>query len=190
MSTEQEKPEEKEGEGKRGVGRPTEYDPKYCEQANKLCKLGATDEEMADFFDVSVTTLNNWKEKHPEFLLSIREGKEVADMEVVNNLYNGCFDRAIVEEQAFKVKEVSYDENGKRCESERVEVVSVARAVPGDYRSQQFWLRNRKSKNWREKIETEHSGIVTTAGADIVKNLSDGALKELREAHNTDSKRD
>ena len=35
---------------KRPIGRPTKYKPEYSAQAQKLCLLGATDAEMADFF--------------------------------------------------------------------------------------------------------------------------------------------
>ena len=42
-------------------GRPTKYKAEYAEQARKLCLLGATDMEMADFFEVSEFTINKWK---------------------------------------------------------------------------------------------------------------------------------
>jgi hypothetical protein len=43
------------------AGRPTKYQPEFAEQAYKLCLLGATDPEMADFFEVCVATVQNWK---------------------------------------------------------------------------------------------------------------------------------
>ena len=55
------------------VGRPTKYDPKYIEQVYKLCLLGATDSDMANFFNISEATLNNWKIEYPEFLESIKK---------------------------------------------------------------------------------------------------------------------
>lgn len=33
------------------AGRPTKYKPEYAEQASKLCALGATDAQLADFFE-------------------------------------------------------------------------------------------------------------------------------------------
>ena len=57
------------------TGRPTKYKSEYAEQAVKLCMLGMTDAEMASFFDVSESTLNLWKEAHPEFSESIKRGK-------------------------------------------------------------------------------------------------------------------
>ena len=52
---------------KRPVGRPSKYKSEYAEQARKLCLLGATDTDMADFFDVDEATINRWKLDFPEF---------------------------------------------------------------------------------------------------------------------------
>lgn len=54
-------------EAKKKRGRPNLYKDEYCEQARKLCRLGAIDTELAEFFGVTVTTLNNWKIEHPDF---------------------------------------------------------------------------------------------------------------------------
>jgi hypothetical protein len=54
------------------AGRPSSYRPEYAVQAEKFCRLGATDRELADFFEVSEQTINAWKEAHPEFLESLR----------------------------------------------------------------------------------------------------------------------
>ena len=57
-------------------GRPTDYRAEYAEQAEKLCLLGATDIQLADFFDVAESTIHLWKHTHPEFSESIKDGKE------------------------------------------------------------------------------------------------------------------
>ena len=67
------------------AGRPSQYKAEYCEQAYKLCLLGATDVQLADFFGVSEQTLNTWKQKHPKFLESLRAGKDEADAESNND---------------------------------------------------------------------------------------------------------
>src|SRR5690348_1824657 len=69
-------------------GRPTVYKPEFVEQARKLCVLGATDVELADFFEVTVTTLNRWKSLYPEFCASIKSGKDVSDERVERSLYH------------------------------------------------------------------------------------------------------
>ena len=68
-------------------GRPSLYREEYAEQARKLCLLGATDKELADFWGVSVQTYYDWQKAHPEFLESIMRGKILADAEVADKLY-------------------------------------------------------------------------------------------------------
>jgi hypothetical protein len=60
-------------------GRPSKFKADYAQQAEKLCDLGATDEDLADFFDVSIRTIANWKSEHPEFLQALKGGKSQAD---------------------------------------------------------------------------------------------------------------
>ncbi len=67
-------------------GRPTRYKAEYTEQAFKLCLLGATDANLADFFEVSEKTINTWKDAHPEFLQSLKAGKDEADANVGERL--------------------------------------------------------------------------------------------------------
>ncbi|TRB81349.1 helix-turn-helix domain-containing protein, partial [Mannheimia haemolytica] len=68
-------------------GQPTKYKPEYVTQVEKLCLLGATDKDIADFFEVAESTINNWKIEYPEFLESIKKGKLLADANVANSLY-------------------------------------------------------------------------------------------------------
>lgn len=55
----------------RGPGRPTLFRPEYVEQARKLALLGATDREVADFFDTSPSE-DDW---YRECLRVIREDR-------------------------------------------------------------------------------------------------------------------
>ena len=70
------------------MARPTDYREEYNEQVIGLCRLGATDVDLANFFNVAEKTIDNWKNKYPEFLQSIKEGKEVSDLNVAQSLYN------------------------------------------------------------------------------------------------------
>jgi len=144
-------------------GRPTKYSEAYNQQVYKLCLLGATDVEIADFFEVCEKTINNWKDEHPEFLQSIKKGKTAADMDVAFSLYETTKDREVTEVKAIKCKEVSYNNEGKRVEKETVKLVPETRIIPADYRSQSLWLRNRQSAKWKDKQEVDH----TTNGASI-----------------------
>lgn len=122
-------------------GRPTSYKKQYNEQVRKLCLLGATDTEIADFFEVSLATINNWKHDHPKFLESIKKGKDIADSEVASSLYNRA--------RGITCKEVRTKNDGSK--------ETVERELPPDPTAIIFWLKNRQTKKWRDKQKEEIS---------------------------------
>ncbi|WP_159799255.1 hypothetical protein [Flavobacterium sp. MK4S-17] len=155
---------------KNKAGRPPLYRNEYPAQAYKLCLLGATDSDLASFFGISRDTLNRWKKSHTDFAQSVIKGKKAADMEVAASLYQAALDRVITLKQAIKCKEVYYDDNGKRVEKERIEIVEVEKHVPADFRSQQFWLKNRNPQQWSDKYEEneeQHKDVLLNLGSGI-----------------------
>ena len=57
-----------------GPGNPSLYKPDYCELAHNYCLLGATNEELASFFDVVRSSIDNWIASHPEFAKAVHDG--------------------------------------------------------------------------------------------------------------------
>ena len=131
-----------------GSGRPTLYNEKYEKQAYKLCLLGATDQELADFFDVCEATINNWKLEYPKFLESIKRGKTLADANVSDRLYQRAlgFEHNDEEIKVLSSKDGSY-----------IERVKTRKIYPPDPTSMIFWLKNRQSAKWRDKQEVEQN---------------------------------
>lgn len=121
---------------------------------------GLNDEQLADKIGIKPWTLYDWKKKYPQISQAIRAGKDVPDRKVENELYKSCFDRKITVRKAFKVKEVYYDENGKRCEKEHLETAEEDVAIPANEKAQEFWLSNRKPEQWSRKEKLELSGSV------------------------------
>ena len=68
-------------------GNTTKWSRDLIRLVYQLCLLGHTDEEVAKVMEVSIHTINQWKRTHPEFLEAMREGKEIADAQVVHALY-------------------------------------------------------------------------------------------------------
>jgi hypothetical protein len=124
-------------------GRPSLYREEFAEQARKLCLLGATDKELADFWGVSVQTYYDWQKAHPEFLESIMRGKIVADAEVASKL----FERACGYVHG-AVKFYRGEDGG---------VIKVPCEVhyPPDTQAASLWLRNRRKQHWRDRHEVE-----------------------------------
>jgi len=140
------------------VGRPTKYDPDFNFQVEKLSKLGATDKEIADFFDVSESTINLWKIEYPEFSESIKKGKVLADSNVAQSLYH----RAIG---------YQHDDTDIRVVDKEIVETPIIKYYPPDPTAAIFWLKNRRPKEWRDKsqMEVEHSGDVIFRGMNVIK---------------------
>lgn len=132
------------------LGRPTLYRKVYDKQALKLCLLGATDAELAAFFDISRDTIMEWRAAHRTFSDSIARGKVAADAEVAHSLYQRAIGATWVEEQAVKIRTGQY--------TEEVTVTSLEKAAPPDTPAASLWLRNRQPLKWRDKAQVELSG--------------------------------
>jgi transposase-like protein len=61
---------------KRPVGRPSLYDPKYCEEVVALGKIGKSVEAIGAILGVGTKTLYNWRDQHEEFLHALDMAKE------------------------------------------------------------------------------------------------------------------
>ena len=72
--------------------RQTDYRAEYAELARNYCLLGATDADLATFFDVSERTIYRWKKNQPEFAAAIVEGSRHANAKVTGRLYDRCLD--------------------------------------------------------------------------------------------------
>jgi len=129
------------------AGRPTDFAAEMIEQAAKLCSLGATDDEMADFFGIHRATLYRWKLEHPEFCDAIKIAKEAADDRVERSLYQKATGYNVTEEQAIKLKVGQFEEE--------VEVVEISKHIPADTTAAIFWLKNRRG--WRDRQEVDHT---------------------------------
>ncbi|MBY8826373.1 helix-turn-helix domain-containing protein [Sphingomonas colocasiae] len=128
-------------------GRPTLYRAEMAEQARKLCELGATDFELADFFDVDVRTIHRWKHSQPEFAAALRVGKDIADDRVERAYYNRAIGYSYVAEKIFQ-------HQGKVLRADYVE------HMPPDSSAAFNWLRNRRPEQWRDRQERHVTGHV------------------------------
>ena len=126
-------------------GRPTKYEDDYPEKAYKLCLLGATDKQLADFFEVNEDTVNQWKLDHPEFSESLRDGKYNADAVIAQSLYHRAKGYEHPEDKIFNDEGVAM-------------VVPTIKHYPPDTTACIFWLKNRQKDKWRDKTETELMG--------------------------------
>jgi transcriptional regulator with XRE-family HTH domain len=115
---------------------------------------GLTDEQIANNMGVSIATLYNYKRDHLVVLESLKRGKEVVDIQVENAL----FKRAMGYKYTETTKERIVDP--VTFKSSLTVTKEVIKEVAPDVTAQIFWLKNRKSKEWRDKQDIEHSGEI------------------------------
>jgi len=127
------------------MARPSKYNPEYVEQAAKLCALGATDIEIADFFGVDARTLYRWKGEYPEFCQSLKVSKEIADDRIERSLFA-------------RANGYEHDEVDIRVVAGVVVQTPIRKFYPPDTTACIFWLKNRRPDLWRDKVEQEVTG--------------------------------
>jgi len=111
-------------------GRPSKYDKVlYPLLGYWVGRAGLIDRDVAKVFNITESTLNKWKKDYPEFSESLKKGKDTPDDQV---------------ESALLKKALGYEYQGKY--------------YPPDTTAMIFWLKNRRSAQWRDKQELQHSG--------------------------------
>jgi DNA-binding NarL/FixJ family response regulator len=131
-----------------------------AETIGKLCALGHTDFEIAQFFGISAgSVLNRWKAEFPAIAEAFTVGKGIADARVERSLFN----RAVG---------YSYDAIKIFNDKGAVTKVDYVEHMPPDTGAAVFWLKNRMQEKWRDRRE------VIAPGTDG-KNLNDLSGDEL-----------
>jgi serine protease inhibitor len=126
------------------AGRPTKYKAEYAEQVYKLCVLGLVDKEIAEFFEVSESTLNLWKKEHAKFSESMGKGKVIADANTAVSLYK---------------RANGYEHDDIHFSSYQGEVTKTEyiKHYPPDVEAAKFFLKNRQRDKWKDRIDNTHS---------------------------------
>lgn len=136
------------------MARPTKFKPEFIEQARKLCRLGATDMEIADFFGIEVRTLYRWKAENEEFCQALKIAKEEADERVERSLFA-------------RANGYEHDEVDIKVVAGQIVQTPIRKYYPPDTTACIFWLKNRKKADWRDKQDVEHSGSVTVVASEL-----------------------
>lgn len=119
-----------------------QYDPAFDGFAQRFCETGATDAEIAAFFEIPVGLLYQWRRDHPSFAASIKVGKEIADLRVERALYEMAVGTV--------VDDVKVLGDGG--------IVPYQRRIDPQLGAATMWLKNRQRDKWRDKVDHEHTG--------------------------------
>src|SRR6478609_11359678 len=148
------------------MGRPSSFRPEFVEQARKLCELGATDLELADFFEVDVRTIYRWQAQQDAFCHALKAGKVAADERVTRSLYH---------------RACGYTHDAVKIFQHQGEPVRVPyrEHVPPDTTAAIFWLKNRRPEEWRDRHNHEITGknggaieVTDTAAVELARRVA------------------
>lgn len=124
------------------MARPSKYDAECLPAITKLCELGATDRDIADFLEIRLSTLYKWKLENDAFSDALKRGKETADNAVQDRLFKRATGYSFEAVKIFMpagAKEPVY--------------APYTEHVPPDTTAMIFWLKNRRPDEWRDKRE-------------------------------------
>ena len=135
-------------------GRPTKFTPVMYRQAEKLALLGATNEDIADFFEVAVSTISKWMKEDQKFSDAIKKGKQIADANVASSLYKRANGFRYQETK----NEIVVTESGDELVAGKTRTM---KQVAPDTTACIFWLKNRQPTLFRDKQTIEQMGETT-----------------------------
>lgn len=122
----------------------TSYTPAFAGVAERLCRNGATDVEIAEILGICVRTLYRWRGEHAAFAAACRAGKALADDRIERALYQ---------------RAVGYTARAEKVVTPRGHarpvVVSYEVHVPADVRAAKFWLAVRRPEIWAQAAAAE-----------------------------------
>ena len=139
-------------------GRPTKYKDEYARMARKACLMGATNDDLAELFDVATSTIHEWRDNHEDFSDAIKQAKVESDAQVERALFERATGYSHPEVKVFHDQGEIYTWEG-------------IKHYPPDTAAAFIWLKNRQPQRWRDKQEIEHSGAINITIEESEKDL-------------------
>lgn len=123
------------------IGRPPKYRPEYADIACKLVDtMGATDQQLADFFDVGAYTVWRWKLRYPEFRVAVELTPERANKIMERSLF---------------LRGTGYSHPAVKiflpAGAKEPVLVRYTEYYPPDTGAAALWLHNRDPKRWKNR---------------------------------------
>lgn len=143
---------------KRKEFRQMKYKEEYVEQAFIACsELGADDKALAKLFFTTEATINNWKIRYPEFLESLKRGKDIWDTENIE------------QSLAHRARGYSHPDVHISNYMGEITITEITKHYPPDTTACIFWLCNRNRDRWKsvnsnrlEDMDEDSDELVTS----------------------------
>jgi hypothetical protein len=129
-----------------------------------FAKLGATQEQIAEFMNVNRNTVKEWFKTIPGLYVAVKNAKEQFDLEIINSMAHNAIGFSHEDTQFFMYK-------GQVIEKK------YTKYYPPNVVAGIFWLKNRQGEKWQDQKDVNHkySGTVN------LRKIEDIPIEELSE---------
>lgn len=135
---------------------PSKYNPAYHDDwAWSLAIKGATNEEIAEAFGITVRTFIRWKQQYQSLADAVAQGKDIADAKVEKSLYQRAIGYTVTDTE----KIIEHDPKDGSVRPIRVK--NTEKHIAPDTMACMYWLNNRKRAHWSQRQE-----VALSAGDD------------------------
>lgn len=107
---------------------------------------GLTNLQIAHNIGITDRTFSDWVGRFPSISSALKKGKAPVDFEVENALLK----RALGYDYEEVITEIEEAPGGKQ----KKHIRKVQKHMPADTTAQIFWLKNRRPKRWRDRVES------------------------------------
>ena len=124
------------------IGRPTLKTEDRINKTLELAREGKTNKQIAEIIGVVESTVKRWMSLDFEFSAAVKQLKQEADELVEASLFKSAlgYDRTLKKNLVTKDKVIPYEDTTY---------------YPPNPTSMIFWLKNRKPKQWKDRVEIQ-----------------------------------
>lgn len=146
----------------------------------RLCLLGMTNAQLAEWFAKDISTINHWYKTNPRFAQAVDKGRKHADGKVAEALYRTAMG---FEHESFKffkipVTEKEYDEDGnviKEISYHKIVKKRYTKKYKPDTKAALKFLAARNRNTWGESYKVEHKHAHMHVGGMNIHEIMDQA---------------
>jgi len=120
--------------------------PDFPDVVRAIAMQGVTDDELAFSFGLNPSIIRGWRKLYPDFDEAVKEGRTVADLQVIEALHKKAIGH-------------TYDTDVVIKHGNDYSIETIAKHEPPETNAIKYWLSNRDPDRWnRTALHIQHTG--------------------------------
>jgi hypothetical protein len=162
---------------KHKTGPKGKYQESMIKEIRKLGRFGHTNEEIAEFYEISISTLENYLRDYPDLREALQQGRLLDGMEVVKTLHKTALGYSVTE------IDEEYTYHTDKETGEQIKILSKSKTttkhIQPNITSIIYILKTRYGDKWMDIIKTEGSLNVNFNKTTKSIDMTDYTMDEL-----------